>query len=668
MTDEKNNPKPLPKGEKVHAGVESVPPWDVGELPPAPPFSWRDWAGLLGPGLIMAGGAIGGGEWVTGPLNASKFGPWLFWLATCSILGQVIYNIEISRYTLYSGEPIFTGKFRMWPGPWFWLFAYLVLDFGTLLPYLAGSAAQPTAAFLLGHLANTKDVTTPAVVWGYPLSFGQDLFLSEKGLVQSLSYVIFVAAIAPLMVGGRVYNSVKALMTFKVFFVLGFLTILAVLFWDGPMWREIGLGFVNFGGVPVQRDEDLNGNGKLDPGEDWDKDGRLDVREPLSRWAVDTDGDGTPDVFVAKERASLPEESKASLRKQYSIAEPSADLKKDNQAEPRIRPAYDNDFDGKPDEWACEPGEKAPPFKDINGDGGRDGYRVVNVFASLWEGKGMPKIDTTALAILFAMAAISGSGGLTNTTVSAYTREQGWGMGKHVGAVPSMIGGHAIELSHVGMVFKVTKESLKRWKEWYWHIFRDQVVVWAPACFLGLALPSMLSLRFLPRGVEVGNWDAAAMTANGVGEAVGNAYGSSYGPLLVKLTLFCGLLVLWPSLVSTIDGFLRRWVDVLWTAFPAFAKWEPKDIGRLYFSVLLGYMALGIGALTYGEPKQLIEIVGVFYNAALGVSCFHTLATNTYLMPKELQPGWLTKLGLIVTGIFFSAIAVAAAADKLGFL
>ena len=49
----------------------------------------------------------------------------LMWLATLSILGQVIYNLEISRYTLYTGEPIFTGKFRTLPGPHFWLFVYL---------------------------------------------------------------------------------------------------------------------------------------------------------------------------------------------------------------------------------------------------------------------------------------------------------------------------------------------------------------------------------------------------------------------------------------------------------------------------------------------------------------------------------------------------------------
>lgn len=649
-------PKSSPTGEKVHAGVVDVPPWDVGELPAAPVFSWRDWAGLLGPGLVMAGAAIGGGEWVTGPLNASKFGPWLFWLATCSILGQVIYNLEISRYTLYSGEPVFTGKFRVWPGPWFWLFAYLVLDFGSLLPYLAGTAAQPAAAFMLGHVGNMTKDSPQAVVMGMSLG------ITEKLLVQTLSYVIFIAAVLPLMIGGKVYNSVKALMTFKVFFVLGFLSFLAVLFWNGPMWRDIGLGFLNFGGVPVQQGDDLNKNGQLDPGEDWDSDGRLDVVEPYARYAVDTSDSGRPDLFVGLDKEELNDKQKLAICEKFRL--PSGK----DEIELRFRKAFDLDGDGKPDEWAAEPGAKAPTFKDINGDKSRDGARVVNVFASLWQGNGFPTIDTSALAILFAMAAISGSGGLTNTTVSAYTRDQGWGMGKHVGAIPSMIGGHAIELSHVGMVFKVTAESLSRWRKWYWHVFRDQVIVWAPACFLGLALPSMLSLAFLPRGIEIGEWDAAAMTANGVGDSVGEKLGLGFGPWFFRLTLFCGVLVLWPSLVTTIDGFLRRWVDVLWTAFPAFAKWEPKDIGRLYFTVLISYMVLGLIALSLGKPDQLIKITGMFYNAALGVSCFHTLATNTFLLPKDLRPNWFSRLCLILAGLFFSFIAVAAFAQYFRFI
>ena len=35
-----------------------------------------------GPGLFMAGAAIGGGEWLTGPLVTTQYGGGLLWLAT----------------------------------------------------------------------------------------------------------------------------------------------------------------------------------------------------------------------------------------------------------------------------------------------------------------------------------------------------------------------------------------------------------------------------------------------------------------------------------------------------------------------------------------------------------------------------------------------------------
>src|SRR5688500_8151275 len=83
-----------------HPGSQAMPRWDTGELVDAPRFNWRNLAAMIGPGLVMGGSAIGGGEWLTGPLVTARFGGALLWLATLSILGQVLYNIEISRYTL----------------------------------------------------------------------------------------------------------------------------------------------------------------------------------------------------------------------------------------------------------------------------------------------------------------------------------------------------------------------------------------------------------------------------------------------------------------------------------------------------------------------------------------------------------------------------------------
>lgn len=518
-----------------HPGSPQMPRWDGGELPPAPVFKSRNWAMLIGPGLVMGASAIGGGEWLTGPTITAQFGGSLLWLCTLSILGQAIYNVEISRYALYSGEPIFTGKFRTLPGPMFWVFVYLLLDIGSILPYLASNAAVPAAAIILGRLPDTT----------------HDAFL-----LKALACAVFLSVFIPLSVGGKVYNSMKAVMTFKLVVVVGFLLFLGVFYSTADTWREIFSGFVKFGNVPV-------------------------------------------------------------------LAE--------------------------------------------NG-----GANVDNVFSALWQGRSLA-FDLSIVGFLASMAAISGNGGLTNTPMSNYTRDQGWGMGAHVGAIPSIVGGHAIELSHVGMVFPINADSLQRWRGWLWHVMREQWCLWVPACFLGIALPSMLSVQFLPRGTKLEDkWLAAGMTADGVSTAVGESVASwgpmlsFVGPLFWYLTLFCGLLVLGTSMASTADGVLRRWVDVFWTALPWLRKWDTRHIGRLYFGVLCIYLLFGLIMLTLVPGDKLLTLAtGILYNYALGFSCFHVLAVNLILLPKEIRPGWFQRIGLVLGGVYFSVMAVISSTQEV---
>src|SRR4051812_1856878 len=520
-------------------GSLKMPPWERGELPEAPHLTLRSWALLLGPGLVAAGAAIGGGEWLAGPLTTARYGGAILWLATLSILAQVIYNLEICRYTLYCGEPIFTGKFRLLPGPLFWLAVYVVLDFGSVFPYLVSNAATPLGAVMLGEI---PDVEKTYHIIG--------LALTGQEFLRYLTYVVFIIALLPLIFGGKVYNSLKALMSFKIAVVFGFLIVVAAMYSTPATWVDIISGFFKFGTVPV-----------------------------LS-------------------------------------ADPSA-----------------------------------PPATE-------------NIILDLWHGHPLPKFDLSMIAVLGALAAISGNGGLTNTALSGYARDQGWGMGKQVGAIPSAIGGQNFQLSHVGKVFEVTDESLARFRHWYRFLVRDQLCVWVPACFVGIALPSMLSLQFLPRGTEVDKWVAAGMTADGLRNAVGPHWGQYFW----LTTLFCGFLVLAPAAVTTIDGALRRWVDLCWTAVPFVRQWEPHRIRFLYFGAVCAYAVFGLTSLTFWNPQQLLEWAGNIYNAALGFSCFHVLAVNTILLPREIRPNWFIRIGLIVGGLFFSALAVIATMKLLGYV
>ena len=88
--------------------------------------------------------------------------------------------------------------------------------------------------------------------------------------------------------------------------------------------------------------------------------------------------------------------------------------------------------------------------------------------------------------------------GLGNSTYSNYVRDKGWGMGSHVGAIPSAVGGRHISLSHLGTVFPLTNENLRRWRGWWRYILTDQLFIWAPGCFMGMALPALISIQFAP--------------------------------------------------------------------------------------------------------------------------------------------------------------------------
>jgi hypothetical protein len=540
MTDATpNNESPVAASDAVapHPGSPAMPRWDMGELPAAPAFTFKSWALLLGPGLVMGGAAIGGGEWLAGPLTTARYGGAILWLATVSILGQVVYNLEISRYTLYCGEPIFTGKFRLLPGPLFWLVVYLFLDFGSVLPYLVASAATPLAAVILGKVPIETDVYTV---------LGRQLTGAE--LISILKYVAFFIVLLPMIFGGKAYNAMKTIMNVKIVVVLGFLLLVAACYSTSDTWYDIVTGFFKFGSVPIVGDD----------------------------------------------------------------------------------PA-------------------APPVID-------------NFFVALWQGRPIPDVEWEMIAVLGALAAVSGNGGLTNTTISAYTREQGWGMGAQVGAVPSVFGDRDLKLSHTGMVFPITAESVRRFRRWFQVVLRDQLVVWMPACFVGVALPSMLSVQFLPRNTVASQWTAAGMTADGLRDAVGPTFGQYFW----WMSLFCGFLVLAPSATNLVDGVIRRWVDVCWTALPSLRRWDPHRIRGLYFGALCAYAVFGTFMLSLGNPVQLLSWATNIYNAALGFSCFHVLAVNTILLPRELRPNWFLRIGLVLAGLFFLSLSTLATLKLLG--
>jgi len=86
----------------------NVPPLKEANLPKREKSILR----MMGPGIVMAGIAIGSGELVMWPWITSIVGADLLWAAAIGIFLQLWINIEVGRWAVVTGESPFNGLAR----------------------------------------------------------------------------------------------------------------------------------------------------------------------------------------------------------------------------------------------------------------------------------------------------------------------------------------------------------------------------------------------------------------------------------------------------------------------------------------------------------------------------------------------------------------------------
>ena len=214
--------------ESTQAGYG--PPFKVEDLPEPPrDLTPRKLFAMLGPAVIALGGTIGGGEWLVGPALFVKWGLALLWITTCSALLQVFLNLEMTRYTLYTGEPITVGFMRLAPGKAFWGWLFTIVGFfERAMPGWAMGTATALAAFQLGRIPGGPD----------------------KGTVIIWTYVIFASCVVLVSLGRKIERTLEWANWIMMFVVLGGLLILDIYIVPGQVWLEGLTGFVSFGYVP----------------------------------------------------------------------------------------------------------------------------------------------------------------------------------------------------------------------------------------------------------------------------------------------------------------------------------------------------------------------------------------------------------------------------------
>ena len=475
--------------EPAREAQSGLDPWTVAELPAPPNPKGLAWIGTVGPGVIVLGASIGSGEFLLGPAAFVRYGLTLLWVTLIAAFLQTVLNTELMRWTMATGEPVFTGFMRTRPRATFWAWVYGILYFLQVgWPGWAGAAAGAIYFLAAKRLA------------------GPD----EANLVYLIGVGTFLACVAVLLVGRRIERTLEVLNWILVVCIIGGFLLLALLLVGPATWLDAVAGFIGF--------------------------------------------------------------SPATGR--FSFLPQGADF-----------------------------------------------------------------------FLIGAFAAYSGAGGVINLTLSNWARDKGYGMGQAAGYIPAAVGGKRVHLAHNGFTFRPTPEALERWRGW-WRIVRvDQWGIYFIGALLGMGLPALLYVTFIPAGSDIRGLGIAAALADAVLERG--------GPLLAGGVALLGAWVLFKTQLDILEGTVRVLTDIIWTGNRRVRAAQDADVRVIYYAVLTGVVVWGILALRLTQPIVLLQLGANMAGIVFIISSLHLLYINTTLLPPELRPPLWRRAALVATSVFY---------------
>ena len=153
---------------------------------------------MIGPGVVMAGLAIGSGELIMWPWITSIVGAQLLWAAAIGIFLQLWINIEIGRWSIVTGESPFTGMVRVIKTiVYIWVFMIVV---GKFLPGWARETGIALRDLIYGPGHSSPPWLWTAIVFAAvaAILFGPKVIY--KAVERSIMFLIVVIVVGLIYV------------------------------------------------------------------------------------------------------------------------------------------------------------------------------------------------------------------------------------------------------------------------------------------------------------------------------------------------------------------------------------------------------------------------------------------------------------------------------------
>ena len=198
---------------------DSLVPDDVIPAGTLPPLRYRDLPDsiplrkMLGPSIILAGLALGSGEFVLWPYITYKSQFVFFWACLLGVLTQYFLNMEITRWALATGESAITGFVRL-NRHWAWVFLLL-----NVIPWMIPAWATGAAQLISW------------MVWEPEMVFNE---VTQTYAITNEQYVIWIAIAGMfgcgliLTAGPVIYETVERIQIVLVSIIILLIVVLAV--------------------------------------------------------------------------------------------------------------------------------------------------------------------------------------------------------------------------------------------------------------------------------------------------------------------------------------------------------------------------------------------------------------------------------------------------------
>ena len=251
------------------------------------------------------------------------------------------------------------------------------------------------------------------------------------------------------------------------------------------------------------------------------------------------------------------------------------------------------------------------------------------------------------LVLLSSLVAFSGAGRRRPiSSLSNWARDKGYGMGARAGYIPAAMGAESRSSPTAASALRLTTTRCGAGAAGGASSASISGAYSPCGALLGMLLPALFYVTFLPRGTDI--------QGLGISAALASAVDARAGALIGGAIAFLGAWILFKTQLDNFEGMSRAITDMLWTSSPWARTWSGGDVRAVYYTIMAILAAWGVFALRLAQPIVLLKISANVAGVIFIIASLHLLYINTTLLPAHVRPGPWRRAALVVMAVFYA--------------